>query len=142
MVDLTIVITDENREDIAAVTIYQDGSDAEAATRIIQWIVENYQPDDTDGDGIMSPLPVTVPDPDPEQTRPTYREATAEESRRYESQAKEWMRSNNPANMFTDCKSTSQGTIMEFLANQEGVTVFKAGVGQPLDKRLIRQRKR
>lgn len=141
MVDLTIVITDEHREDIAAVTIYQDGSDAEAATRIIQWIVEEYEADESEEE-IMAPLEVTRPDPDPEKARPSYREATEEESRRYEAAAKEWMRSNNPANMFTDCKSISQGTIMEFLANQEGVTVFKAGVGQPLDKREIRMRKR
>ena len=142
MVDLTIVITDENREDIAAVTIYQDGSDAEAATRIIQWVVENYQVDDTDDDGLMSPFPVTAREPDPTQRRPVYREATEEELRRYAAVAKEWMRSNNPASMFTDTKSTAQCAIAEFLANQEGVTVYKGGVGQPLDKRLIKQRKR
>lgn len=141
MVDLTIVITDENREDIAAVTIYQDGSDAEAATRIIQWIVEQYEADESEED-IFAPLEVVRPFPDPEKARPTYREATEAESRRFEAVAKEWMRSNNPANMFTDCKSTSYSTIMEFLANQEGVTVYKDGVGQPLDKRLVRQRKR
>lgn len=141
MVDLTIVITDENREDIAAVTIYQDGSDAEAATRIIQWIIEEYEADESEED-ILAPLEVIRPDPDPEKARPTYREATIEDARRFEDVAKAWMKGNNPANMFTDCKNVSYSTIMEFLANQEGVTVYKAGVGQPLDKRLIKQRKR
>jgi hypothetical protein len=141
MVDLTIVITDENREDIAAVTIYQDGSDAEAATRIIQWIVEEYEADEGEEE-IMAPLDVVRPPADPEKARPTYREATAGESRAYETTAKEWLRSNNPANMFTDTQSTAQSSIMEFLANQYGITIFKSGVGVPLDKRLIKQRKR
>ena len=141
MVDLTIVITDENGDDIAGVTIYQDGSDAEAATQIIQGIIDEYEPDESEEE-IFTPLNVGRRAADPAKARPCYREATEEESRKYDATAKEWMRSNNPANMFTDCKSSSQGTIMEFLANQEGVTIFKAGVGRPLDKRLIRLRKR
>ena len=141
MVDLTITIVDENSDDLAQVTIYQDGSDAEAATRIIQWIVEEYEPDESEAD-IFAPLEVVRRDPDPEKARPVYREATAEESRGFEARAKEWDRSNNPGNMFTDCKNASHGAIMEFLANQEGITLFQAGVGRPLDKRLIKQRLR
>lgn len=141
MVDLTISVTDENSEVLGAVTIYQDGSDAEATTRIIQWIAEEYEVDES-GEDILSPFPVVRRDPDPDQARAVYREATEEESRKFEATAKEWYRSNNPGNMFNDYKSSSQGAIMEFLANQEGVTIFKAGVGQPLNKRLIRQRMR
>jgi len=141
MVDLTVTIIDENSDKLGQITIYEDGSDAEATTRIIQWIAEEFEPDDTAND-IISPLPVTVRDPDPEQARPVYREATAEESRGFEAKAKEWMRSNNPGNMFTDTKSTANGAIMEFLANQEGITLFQSGVGKPLDKRLITQRLR
>jgi hypothetical protein len=141
MVDLTITVVDENSEDLAQVTIYEDGSDAEAATRIIQWIVEQYEPDESEED-IFAPLEVVRRDPDPEKARPVYREATAEESRGFEAKAKEWDRSNNPANMFSDCISGSRAAIMEFLANQEGITLFPGGVGKPLDKRLIKQRLR
>lgn len=141
MVDLTISVTDENHEVLGAVTIYQDGSDAEATTRIIQWIAEEYEVDES-GEDILSPFPVVRRDPDPEQARPVYREATEEESRKYGAIAKEWMRSNNPGNMFSDNKNVSEGSIMEFLANQDGITLFRAGVGQPLNKRLIRQRMR
>ena len=56
MVDLTVTITDENGESLGSVTIYEDGSDAEATTRIIQWINEEFTVDETSP--IRSPLPL------------------------------------------------------------------------------------
>lgn len=142
MVDLTITIVNENGENVGQVTIYQDGSDAEATTQIIQWIVEEYQADESEG-AILAPFTVINPVPrHPEQARPLYREATEAESRKYDGIAKEWTRSNNPGDMFVDAKNLSESVIMEFLANQEGITTFRGGVGKPLDKRLIKQRLR
>ncbi len=53
--------------------------------------------------------------------------------------AAEWFTEGNPAQMFTDCQSTSRTTIMEFLANQEGLTFFKGGDGK-LDSKKTRER--
>ena len=45
--DLYIKITNENGDELEQVNIYQDGSDAEGAKEIREWLEDNYSTDPT-----------------------------------------------------------------------------------------------
>ena len=40
----------------------------------------------------------------------------------------DWLDNGNPADMFVDCWSITRCSVMEFLANQEGLTLYENGV--------------
>ena len=136
MVDLTISINDENNDILGEITIYQDGSDAEATTRILQWIAEEYEVDQEAG--VTCPLPINMRVPEEGQERPRYRRVTDEEREEFQNRGEAFLKENNPANMFKDCRSTTLTSIMEFLANGIGATIYDSAVGKPLVKGSIR----
>jgi hypothetical protein len=136
MVDLNIIIINENQEEIGSLTIYQDGSDAEATTRILQWIAEEYEVDHAEG--VSSPLPINIRVEEEDQARPRYRIVNDEEMREFRERAEVFMKELNPANMFRDTKSTTLCSIVEFLANDIGATIYESAVGSHIHKRSIR----
>ena len=61
-----------------------------------------------------------------------YQVATDGEAEVFRATAQAWFEYQNPALMFTDTKSTAIGAIMEFIANQNGRTLFESGGGKPI----------
>ena len=50
--------------------------------------------------------------------------ATLSEAHTYRGKAFYWFDVMNPGDMFVDCKSVAIGAIAEYLANQDGITLF------------------
>lgn len=54
-----------------------------------------------------------------------YRVATKEECAAIVAQAKEWLETSPAGMMFNDCKSATKSSVAEFIANQQGLTVYQ-----------------
>lgn len=50
--------------------------------------------------------------------------ATVEQGRDFIEQAKKWMASAPNAGMFNDCKSITRSSVAEYIANQNGYTLW------------------
>lgn len=56
-----------------------------------------------------------------------YKLTTKEQADNCLNVARGWLGNQNPANMFTDCKSAATAAVAEYLANSEGLTLYSRG---------------
>ena len=59
-----------------------------------------------------------------------YKAATKDEANMWHGIAEDWITSQNPGNMFHDGRTGFKLAVAEYLANQEGKTIYEGGVGQ------------
>ena len=61
-----------------------------------------------------------------------YKFATESEVNAWHAEAKRWITTQNPSNMFSDMGPASKLAVTEYLANQQGKTIYEGGVGRDI----------
>lgn len=66
-----------------------------------------------------------------------YKLPNDEQATMYRNKAYFWFANKNPAKMFTDCRSASVNAVMEYIANEDGYTMFKSAEGREILEKAV-----